>query len=69
MLLKYYERSSNIQLRNFERAFNMNTGGVHMSNEDYKKLIAVMIDAIDDNHTLQRIYKYIHKFFIGRTGK
>lgn len=40
-----------------------------MSNEDYKKLIAVMVDAIDDNHTLRRIYKYIHKFFIGRTGR
>ena len=40
-----------------------------MSNEDYKKLIAVMIDAIDDNHTVQRIYKYVHKFFIRRTGK
>ncbi len=40
-----------------------------MSNEEYKKFIIVMIEKINDNHTLERIYKYVHKFFIRRTGK
>lgn len=40
-----------------------------MSNEDYKKSIIVMIENLNDNHTLERIYKYVHKFFIRRTGK
>ncbi|GAB6396377.1 hypothetical protein MOB1_06990 [Faecalimonas mobilis] len=40
-----------------------------MSNEDYKKSIVVMIEKINNNHALERIYKYVHKFFIRRTGK
>lgn len=59
MLLKYYERSSNIQLRNFERAFNMNTGGVHMSNEEYKQLIIEMIRQIEDPQILISIYTVV----------
>lgn len=59
MLLKYYKRSSNIQLRNFERAFNMNTGGVHMSSEEYKQLIIEMIRQIEDPQILISIYTVV----------
>lgn len=57
--MKYYKRSSNIQLRNFERKFTMNTGGVHMSNEEYKQLIIEMIRQIEDPQILISIYTVV----------
>lgn len=40
-----------------------------MNNEEYKKFIIIMIEKINDNQVLERIYKYVHKFFIMRTGE
>lgn len=60
-ILKYYKRSSNIQLRNFERAFNMNTGGVHMSCDKYKKKIIELINKIEDEETLLFILEIIER--------
>lgn len=40
-----------------------------MSNEEYKKFIVIMIEKINDNRALERIYKYVHKFFVMRTGE
>lgn len=61
MLLKYHKRSSNIQLRNFERAFNMNTGGVHMSCDKYKQSIIELINEIEDEETLLFILEIIER--------
>lgn len=36
---------------------------------DYKKYIIEMVKQIDDISYLKRIYDYVHKFFIRRTGK
>lgn len=43
-------------------------GGMRMENEKYKKYIIEMIKKIDDNKHLERIYNYVHRFFIQRTG-
>lgn len=40
-----------------------------MNNEKYKKYIIEMIRQIDNNKHLERIYNYVHKFFIKRTGE
>lgn len=40
-----------------------------MKNEKYKKYIIEMILKIDDNRHLERIYNYVHKLFIKRTGE
>lgn len=45
------------------------TWEVHMNNEEYKKFIIIMIEKINDNQVLEKIYKYVHKFFIMRTGE
>ena len=37
--------------------------------EEYKKYIIEMIQHIDDNQHLKRIFNYVHKYFIRRTGK
>lgn len=42
---------------------------VAMNNEKYKKYIIEMIRQIDNNKHLERIYNYVHKFFIKRTGE
>ena len=44
-------------------------GGIQMNNEEYKKYIIEMIQRIDDNQHLKRIFNYVHKYFIRRTGK
>lgn len=58
-LLKYYKRSSNIKSRDFEHAFNVNTGGVHMSSEEYKQLIVEMLRQIEDQQILISIYTVV----------
>lgn len=40
-----------------------------MDNEEYKKYIIEMIQHIDDNQHLKRIFNYVHKYFIRRTGE
>lgn len=40
-----------------------------MSNEKYKKYIIEMVQKIDNNRYLERIYNYVHRFFIKRTGE
>jgi len=37
-----------------------------MSNEKYKKYIVEMLEHIEDNGALNRIYEVIHRFFIRR---
>ena len=44
-------------------------GGDYMDNESYKKYIIEMVQKIDNNKYLERIYNYVHKYFIRRTGK
>lgn len=43
--------------------------GYKMSNEEYKKYIIEMIQKINNPEHLKRIFNYVHKFFIRRTGK
>ena len=40
-----------------------------MDNEKYKEYIIDMVISIDNNKFLERIYNYVHKFFIRRTGE
>ena len=40
-----------------------------MENEKYKKYIIDMIQKIEDNKHLERIFNYVHRLFIKRTGK
>lgn len=37
-----------------------------MSNEKYRKYIVDMLDHIEDNKVLERIYTFVHRFFIKR---
>ena len=40
-----------------------------MENVKYKKYIIEMVLKIDDSKYLKRIYNYVHKLFIRRTGE
>lgn len=40
-----------------------------MSNEEYKKYIVEMLDKINNNEHLKRIFNYVHKFYIKIAGK
>ena len=40
-----------------------------MSNKEYKKYIIEMLDKIDDNEHLKRIFNYVHKYLIKKAGK
>lgn len=40
-----------------------------MDKLQYKEYIIRMIEQIDDIDYLKRIYNYVHKFFIRRTGE
>lgn len=40
-----------------------------MSNEEYKEYIIEMIQKINNLEHLKRIFNYVHKFFIRRTGR
>lgn len=40
-----------------------------MSNEEYKKYIFKMLEQIDNNEHLKRIFDYVHKYFLRRTGE
>ena len=40
-----------------------------MDKLQYKEYIIKMLEKIDDVNHLKRIYNYIHKFFIRRTGE
>lgn len=37
-----------------------------MSNEKYRKIITDMLEQIEDNRALERIYNCVHRFFIRR---
>lgn len=39
-----------------------------MTNQELKELIIRMLNSINDNRKLQRIYDYVHRIFINRTG-
>ena len=39
-----------------------------MSNEEYKRYVIEMIQKIDDSEYLKRIFNYVHRFFIRKTG-
>ena len=43
--------------------------GKHMNSEEFKKYIIEMVQKIDDTESLKRIFNYVHKFFIRKTGK
>lgn len=55
--------------RNFGYLFAAERRVVHMDNEKYKKYIIEMLLKINDNKHLERIYNYVHKYFIRRTGE
>lgn len=40
-----------------------------MDSEKYKKYIIEMVLKIEDSKYLERIYNYVHKLFIRRTGE
>lgn len=40
-----------------------------MENEEYKCYIIEMVKKIDNNYFLKRIFNYVHKYFIKRTGE
>lgn len=40
-----------------------------MNQEKYKQYIIEMIQKIDNIKDLERIFQYVHKFFIKRTGE
>lgn len=40
-----------------------------MNNEEFKQYIIEMVRKIDDQESLKRIFNYVHKFFIRKTGK
>ena len=40
-----------------------------MKKEEYKQLIIEMIQKIDNLNHLRRIFNYVHRFFIRRTGE
>ena len=42
---------------------------VHMKKEEYKKYIIEMIQKIENVEHLERIFNYVHRFFIRRTGE
>ena len=37
-----------------------------MSNEEYKKLIKILLDKISETRTLERIYNFVNNVFVGR---
>lgn len=39
-----------------------------MSNDERKKCIIEMVEKIDNTEFLMRIFNYVHKYFIRRTG-
>ena len=57
-----------IASRNFEQMFR-GREGKHMNSEELKKYIIEMVQKIDDTESLKRIFNYVHKFFIRKTGK
>ncbi len=40
-----------------------------MNKATYKKRIIEMVEKIDDISHLERIYAFVHRFFIRRTGE
>ena len=63
--LKYIIKCSNIQSRNFERAFNTtDTGGVHMSCEKLKQIIINMVEQLDESDVrfLNQMYTIIKRY-------
>lgn len=40
-----------------------------MTKKERKELISRMLEQIDDDHFLKKIFDYVHKYFIRRTGK
>lgn len=40
-----------------------------MKKEEYKKYIIEMVQKIENVEHLERIFNYVHRFFIRRTGE
>ena len=40
-----------------------------MNKKERKELIVKMVEQIEDDIFLKRIFDYVHKYFIRRTGK
>lgn len=40
-----------------------------MKKEEYKQFIIEMVQKIDNVNHLKRIFDYVHRFFIRRTGE
>lgn len=40
-----------------------------MKEEEYKQFIIEMVQKIDNVNHLKRIFDYVHRFFIRRTGE
>lgn len=58
-----------MKTRNFKRAYPSGVWrAVHMSNDERKKCIIEMVEKIDNTEFLMRIFNYVHKYFIRRTG-
>lgn len=58
-----------IKTRNFERAYpTWCMEGGTMGNDERKKCIIEMVEKIDNTEFLMRIFNYVHKYFIRRTG-
>lgn len=58
-VLKYIVRCSNIKLRDFEEALGLDTGGIHMSNEEYKRIIIELVRDIENQQILISIYTVV----------
>ena len=72
MWLILRHKRSKIQSRNFERVFAKciyRTEDLHMNQEKYKQYIIEMVQKIDNIKDLERIFQYVHNFFIKRTGE
>ena len=66
-LLKIFTTRCNIKTN--IRSETPRLEGYEMSNEEYKEYIIEMIQKINNPEHLKRIFNYVHKFFIRRTGK
>lgn len=49
--------------------FANETEVLRMDNEKYIKYIIEMVQKIDNNKYLERIYNYVHRYFIKKTGE
>lgn len=65
--MKYIYCGANMYFKGSEQKFGAEVAP--MEKDTYKKRIIEMVNKIDDISNLERIYAYVHKFFIRRTGE